>query len=69
MANDLLIQWLDSSGWVTVRRVDEGMDANGDLIYRWMEEVANNFPGRRVRTVDENGYTTGHGVIQNDRHR
>lgn len=64
MSKDLLVQWLDSSGWVTARRVDDGYDANATLILQWMEEVARNYPGRRVRVVDENGYAPGHGVIQ-----
>ena len=55
MSGDLNIQWLDSSGWATVRQIEDGCNANGNLINMWMNEVAKNFPGRRVRAVDENG--------------
>lgn len=53
--SDLIIQWLDSSGWANARRVDDGANANGYLINEWMREVARNYPGHRVRAVDADG--------------
>ena len=55
MCSDLQIQWLDSSGWATVRYIDDGQNSNGYLITMWMNEVSKMFPGRRVRAVDGNG--------------
>jgi len=53
--NDLHIQWLDSSGWVTNRVIDNGVNLNGRMINMAMEEVQRYFPGKRIRAVDENG--------------
>ena len=55
MSNELQIQWLDSSGWATVRYIEDGLRANSNLINMWMNEVAKMFPGRRVRAVDSDG--------------
>lgn len=52
--NNVLIQWLDSSGWSTTVNADaSGM--NGDLIRMYMEQAQRNFPGKRIRAVDEDG--------------
>ena len=53
--NDLHIQWLDSSGWVTNQVIDNGVSLNGRMINMAMEEVQRYFPGKRIRAVDENG--------------
>lgn len=53
--NDLHIQWLDYSGWVTNRVIDNGVNLGGYQITQAMKEVASYFPGKRVRAVDANG--------------
>lgn len=55
MSNDLHIQWLDGSGWVTNRVIDNGTELDGNHITRAMQEVSNYFPGKRIRAVDGNG--------------
>lgn len=55
MSEDLHIQWLDFSGWVTNRVIDNGVNLGGYQITRAMQEVASYFPGKRVRAVDGDG--------------
>jgi hypothetical protein len=55
MNTDLQIQWLDNSGWVTNRTIDNGVNLGGNQITRAMQEVSNYFPGKRIRAVDGNG--------------
>jgi len=51
---DVLIQWLDSSGWATIRRIDPA-GLNGEVITRIMREVQAQFPGKRIRAIDAEG--------------
>jgi hypothetical protein len=55
MSNDLYIQWLDYSDWVTNRIIDNGVKLGGYQITQAMQEVSNYFPGKRIRAVDGNG--------------
>jgi len=55
MNDDLLIQWLDSSGWATTRTIDAGTRLNGHIIRMEMESVQRCFPGKPVRAVDRDG--------------
>jgi len=53
-ADDLQIQWLDRSGWVTNNLITDGARMNGQMITMAMEQAQRLFPGKRIRAVDGN---------------
>lgn len=55
MSEDLQIQWLDTSGWVTTRLIADGARMNAFLITKAMEETQSQYPGKRIRAVDGDG--------------
>jgi len=52
--SDILIQWMDTSSWVTTTRMDPA-GATPAIIMMAMQDAQRCFPGKRIRAADDNG--------------
>ena len=54
--DDLIFQYLDhNAGWIDCGRIADGARMNASSVQFFARDTQKMFPGKRLRSVDENG--------------